>query len=113
MGKNKLAMKVTRQFKTRLNLYVLAFVTYWYAPVVYGMWLWHDLKMGAVSADSDSISIPLFAFVFLWFVGFPFFLLTTIAFEMLLRRRERRKGLDLRNSAQSLGTKRYGGRQIV
>ncbi len=87
---NYLSEPKTRS-KARLNLYVLAFVAYWYAPVVYGMWLWHDLKMGAFSADSDAIAIPLFAFVLLWFVGFPFFLLTTIAFEMLLRKRDIRK----------------------
>ena len=76
--------------KTRLNLYLLAFIAYWYAPVAYGMWLWHDLRMGAFSSNSDSIAIPIYLFVFLWFIGFPFFLLATIAFEMLLRSRDRR-----------------------
>ena len=81
--------------RSRLHLYILAFAAYWYAPVVYGMWLWHDLKMGALSTDSDAVAIPLLAFVFLWFVGFPFFLLTTVAFEMLLRRRDLRRTSQL------------------
>lgn len=79
----------------RFNVNMLAFVVYWYAPVAYGMWLWQDLKMGAFSADSDSIAIPLFAFMVLWFVGFPFFLLTTVAFEMRLHKCDRRKSLRL------------------
>ncbi len=93
--------------KNRLSLYMLAFIAYWYSPVLYGFWLWHELRMGAFSADSDSTAIPLMAFVFLWFVGFPFFLVSTVGFEMLLRKRDRRR------RPQSSGTKRSGGRRIV
>jgi hypothetical protein len=71
---------------------MLAFIAYWYAPVIYGFWLWQNLKMGAFAVDGDSISIPLMAFIFLWFVGFPFFLVATIGFEMLMRKRDSRKG---------------------
>ena len=81
--------------KTRINLYVLSFVAYWYAPVVYGFWLWRNLKMGAFAVDSDSIAVPLLAFVFLWFVGMPLFLVFTLGFEMLMRKRDRRKRLRL------------------
>ena len=81
--------------KTRFNLYIAAFFVYWYAPVGYGFLLWRNLKMGAFSADNDAIAIPLFAFIFLWFVGFPFFLVAALAFEMLMRKLDRRKRLRL------------------
>ncbi|MBK6750867.1 MAG: hypothetical protein KA956_09365 [Pyrinomonadaceae bacterium] len=82
--------KRSRRSRNRLSLYMLAFIAYWYAPVIYGFWLWQNLKMGAFAADTDSTAIPLMAFVFLWFVGFPFFLLATIGFETLMRKRDRR-----------------------
>lgn len=77
--------------KIRLNLYILTFIAYWYAPVVYGLYLWRNLKMGAFAVDNDSIAIPLIGFVFLWFVGFPFLVLSTLAIEMLLRKYDRRR----------------------
>lgn len=94
-------------YKTRLNLYMLAFIAYWYAPVVYAFWLWQDLKMGALSTDTDTIALPLIAFLFLWFVGFPFFIVSTFGFEMVLRRREGR------TRTPTSGTKHPVERQIV
>lgn len=82
--------RIAGRSRARLNLYLLGFAVYWYSPVIYGYWLWRNLKMGAFAVDSDSISIPLMAFAVLWFVGFPFFVFATIAFESLMRQRDKR-----------------------
>lgn len=97
--------KGSRRSNTRLFLYMLAFIGYWYAPVVYSFLLWQELKMGALSTDPDVIAIPLIAFVFIWFVGFPFFLISTFGFEMFLRKREGRRKDMVWEQINPLGVK--------
>ena len=78
--------KLPKHHITRLDLYMLALFAYWFAPIAYAMGLWYELEMGEFAVVSDSISIPLFAFLVLWLIGFPVFLLATITFEILMRK---------------------------
>ena len=91
--------KEPRGMRLRLNFYMLAFIVYWYAPIEYGHYLSSEFKMGAFATDSDAIAIPLMAFLFLWSVGFPVFIVSTIGLEMFIRWSEQLKTVDQRSSA--------------
>ncbi len=80
--------------ENRLTVVMLSMIAYLLSPLVFAIWIFDRFGDGEVSANADSIGIPIGEFVILWIVGFPLITAICVAFELIGCAESRRNMLE-------------------
>ena len=74
-----------RDSDTQLSFLMVGFIAYLFSPLMFWLLLVNELYSGTFPTESDSIGIPMFAFLLIWFMGLVLIPVITI-FVVLSRR---------------------------
>jgi hypothetical protein len=74
-----------RNGETQLSFKIVGFTAYLFSPLMFWLLLLNELDSGAIPPGQDSLGIPMFGFLMIWFIGLMLIPVITI-FVVLSRR---------------------------
>lgn len=85
-----------RNPETQLSILMVSFLAYLFSPAMFLLLLLDELDSGGFGpTDADSISIPMFGFLVLWFIGLVLISALTISFALSRRIVRNLRGIEM------------------